>query len=171
MRIEVYQAKRATDVADLFHRAVHAIDRKVYCERQKEAWAPTPPDYHGWRDRLALKQPLLALIGNEVAGFIELDPDGHIDCCYTHPKHQGKGVASILYRQMEHSAKERGLERLFVEASIVAKPFFERRGFVVLRRNNVYRNGEILVNYSMEKSLQSCSQIRNDPQRNRCSSN
>ncbi len=153
MRIEHYRPQRAREVADLFHDAVHAVDGKVYSNDQKEAWAPTPPDYRAWRDRLELKRPLLALVGDRVAGFIELDSDGHIDCCYTHPDFQRKGIASALYRRTERSALQQGLARLFVEASIVAEPFFAGRGFRRLRQNTVYRNGRCLINYSMEKSL------------------
>lgn len=36
-------------------------------------------------------------------------------------------------------------------ASITAKPFFESRGYRVLREQQVTRNGVILINYVMEK--------------------
>lgn len=169
IRIQAYRDTLAREIADLFHCAVHAIDASIYSARQKEAWAPTPPDYRAWRDRLALKQPFLALIDDDIAGFIELDPDGHIDCCFTHPSHQGKGVAGTLYRRLERAALEQGLSRLFVEASIVARPFFLRQDFVVLRENKVFRNGQFLINYAMEKHLPSQRQNKNHAEVKLCS--
>lgn len=153
MQIQQYTADRAQEVADVFHQSVHGIDPDLYTGEQQEAWAPSPPDYQVWAERLSVKQPFIAIIDNRVAGFIELDPDGHIDCTYTHPDFQGRGVAGTLYDYLLREARRKGLVRLYVEASLVAKPFFERRGFALLQENKVHRNGETLINYSMEKWL------------------
>lgn len=152
MDIESYSADKAREIADLFYQSVHAIDASVYTDAQKEVWAPEP-DYARWRERLDVKKPFLAIIDERVAGFIELDPDGHIDCTYTHPDFQRRGVASRLYEHLLAEAKGRNMKRLYVEASTVARPFFERRGFAVVNRNEFQRNGVTLVNFSMEKYL------------------
>lgn len=151
--IEKYSEQYSKEIADLFYQSVHAIDSSVYTVEQKAAWAPTPIDYAFWSARLEAKKPFVAIVNNQVAGFIELDADGHIDCTYTHPDFQGMGVASKLYEHLLAEAIKRNLQRLYVEASIIAKPFFEHRGFAVFRGNAVQRHGESLVNFSMEKSL------------------
>ncbi|WP_024302126.1 GNAT family N-acetyltransferase [Pseudogulbenkiania sp. MAI-1] len=160
MKIELYTPDRAIEIADLFHRSVHAIDLSVYTPEQKEAWAPTPPDYEYWAQRLSQKRPLLAIKDNRVVGFIELDLDGHIDCMYTHPEFQGKGVASALYEHLQEQAKARKIDRLYVEASFVAKPFFENRGFSVVKQNEMQRKGVALINFTMEKHLNPNNQIQ-----------
>jgi putative acetyltransferase len=153
MNIQTYSPERAAEIADLYHAAVHAIADAVYTPEQKEAWAPTPPDYGRWAKRLNSKRPFLALIDKRIAGFIELEDDGHIDCLYTHPNYQGRGVASALYDYLLDEASNRRISRLFVEASHVAKPFFAKRGFAVVRENLVERQGVALSNFSMEKWL------------------
>jgi len=153
MDIQIYTEEWAKEIADLFYQSVHAIDPSVYTPKQKEAWAPTPVDYERWFERLSTKKPFVAIIENHVAGFIELDADGHIDCTYTHPDFQGIGVASSLYEYLLSEAKEEGIKRLYVEASLIAKPFFEHRGFSVVKKNEVQRNGASLINFSMEKYL------------------
>lgn len=153
MDIQKYSADRTIEIADLFHQSVHAVDPSVYSSEQKEAWAPTPVDYELWSERLHVKQPFLAVIDNRVAGFMELDADGYIDCAYTHPDFQGKGVASTLYESLLKKAMVENISRLYVDASIIAKPFFEHRGFSVINKKEVKRNGELLVNFSMEKCL------------------
>ena len=140
------------EIVDLFYQAVWAINDEIYNTEQKRVWAPEP-DYKVWQKRLAQKQPWLAIIDQQIAGFIELDPDGHIDCTYTHPKFQGKGVASALYRHLEQEARHRGIGRLYVEASAVAKPFFQRRGFTQLAENIIRRDKVTLSNFTMEKLL------------------
>ena len=160
MDIQTYSSERASEIADLFHQSVHAIDPSVYSPELKEAWAPTPVNYERWSERLNEKQPFVAVIENRVAGFIELDADGHIDCTYTHPDFQGKGVASTLYEHLLEEAKSRNIKRLYVEASLIAKPFFEHRGFSVVKKNEVQRNGVSLVNFLMEKQLSPNNQIQ-----------
>ena len=61
MEIQHYTQDRAVEIADLFHQSVHAIDSSVYTPEQKEVWAPTPPDYAFWEQRLNNKKPYLAL--------------------------------------------------------------------------------------------------------------
>jgi putative acetyltransferase len=153
MDIQRYSAERSREIADLFHQSVHAIDPSVYTSEQKKAWAPTPPNYEQWAERLNEKRPFIAIIDDQVVGFMELDADGHIDCTYTHPDFQGKGVASTLYEYLLLEARSRGIKHLYVEASLIAKPFFEHRGFSVVKKNEVQKNGVSLVNFSMEKYL------------------
>jgi putative acetyltransferase len=153
MKIQTYTADKAKEIADLFHQSVHAIDPSIYNIEQQEAWAPMPPDYSRWAERLSLKQPFVALVDNRVAGFIELDVDGHIDCTYTHPEYQGQGIATALYQHLEAEAKKRKLDRLYVEASTIAKPFFERHRSSLIRANKVQRNGVTFINYTMEKYI------------------
>jgi putative acetyltransferase len=49
--------------------------------------------------------------------------------------------------------KNSGIEHLYVEASIVAKPLFEKFGFVIENENKVIRNKTVLINYSMRMKI------------------
>ncbi len=151
IKVQTYSSDYAKAVADLFHAAVHAIDPALYDAAQKAVWAPTPPDYEYWSRRLEHKRPWLAFIDGRVAGFIELDADGYIDCTYVHPDFQHRGVATALYRHLEMEAVKRGMRRLYVEASCVAEPFFIRQGFQRVAENRVQRQGVTLLNFTMEK--------------------
>jgi len=160
MEIQSYSAKWGAEIADLFHQSIHAIDSAVYTPEQKEAWSPTPPDYVRWSERLNEKKPFIAIVNDHVAGFIGLDADGHIDCTYTHPDFQGNGIGSALYKHLLAEAKYMNITRLYVEASFIAKPFFEHRGFSVIKNNEIKRNGIILINVTMEKYLTPNNQIQ-----------
>lgn len=151
--ITPYTDENATEITDLHHACVHAIDPTIYSLEQQEAWAHTPPNYPYWVKRLSLKKPFMAMVEAKIVGFIELEENGHIDCAYTHPEYQKCGVMSALYAYIENLAQQKGMKRLYLEASIVAKPFFEKRGFKTLKRNEIKRNGQMIVNYSMEKML------------------
>ncbi len=153
MKIIDYSADRAKEIADLFYSSVHAIDSSIYSEEQKKSWAPAPIDYDKWSERLSFKKPFLLLINNQVAGFIELESDGHIDCAYVSPKFQRRGVGTSLLKYIMCIANQLAIEQLYVEASIIARPLFEKFGFSVQHENKVIRNNVILVNYTMNKLL------------------
>ncbi len=59
----------------------------------------------------------------------------------------------MLLNQIEQVARSLQIERLFTEASLTAKPFFERRGFDVVRAQQVERRGVWFCNFVMEKFL------------------
>jgi putative acetyltransferase len=102
---------------------------------------------------MAYRRTLVAEGGGEVIGFAELEEDGHLDMFYVRKDAVGRGVGSILYRAIEREAREQGIGLIFTEASVTARPFFERWGFRVVRERSVTRRGVELTNFAMEKPL------------------
>ena len=153
MKIEKYNERYCNEIADLFCKAVHAIDPTLYTEEQKKAWAPIPPDYGFWQQRLEIKRPFLGMVNEQVAGFVELESDGHIDCLYVHPNLQRLGFGSNLISHVIRLAKEGGLRLLYVEASKAACPLFNQMGFLQIQENLIERRGVKLTNYTMELDL------------------
>jgi putative acetyltransferase len=149
MQIRDYIESDSKEIADLFHESVHSISTDFYLEEQLEAWAPTPPDYEFWKRRLDRKRPYVAIIDNRIVGFIELEPDGHIDCMYVKSNYQRQGIAMRLFSYASKIAVDLGVEQMYVEASNVAKSFFEKHGFKVIGQNVIQMNGQTLINYSM----------------------
>jgi putative acetyltransferase len=72
---------------------------------------------------------------------------------FVHPQYQGVGVASLLLRTVEATAQNQGLRCLTTEASLTARPFFERRGFDVVASQEVQKRGQTLRNFLMERRL------------------
>lgn len=153
MKIDKYNKQYCNEIADLFCEAVHAIDPCLYTDEQKRAWAPKPPDYEFWKQRLDIKMPYIGLMHGQVAGFIELEKDGHIDCMYVHPNFQRLGFGSKLLGHVIQLARDRGFERLYVEASKAARPLFDKMGFFDVRENVIERRGVKLTNHTMEFKL------------------
>ena len=88
-----------------------------------------------------------------VVAFIDLEPDGHIDRLFCAPEAAGRGIASRLYEALEAAARAQGIERLFTEASELARRFFEPKGFTVLHRQDKILRGVPIHNYRMAKTL------------------
>ncbi|MBD2676469.1 MULTISPECIES: GNAT family N-acetyltransferase [Nostoc] len=153
MKIREYRLSDTQAIANLFYDTIHEINIADYTQEQVEAWAPKNMDYEVWHKRLQVKLPYIAEDNGEIVGFGELEADGHIDCFYCHSKHQRKGIGSKLLTHIENTAKSQGITRLYTEASITAKPFFENKGFIVVREQQVERRGVWFKNYVMEKYL------------------
>ncbi len=85
--------------------------------------------------------------------YIDLEPDGHIDRVFCAPEAAGQGIASRLYDAVEAAAREQGIRSLFTEASELARRLFERKGFVVVERQDLVIRGVAIHNYRMAKAL------------------
>lgn len=151
--IRNYQPADAKALTDIFYDTIHATAISHYSPAQINAWAPLPKDYVRWQQQLDHKPPFVAIIDEQVVGFMTLEADGHIDWTYVHQDYQRQGIASALYQYLEQQARQQGITKLYVEASELARPFFNKQGFRLVRRNLLCRDNIQLVNWSMEKYI------------------
>lgn len=152
--IRQYTSEDAQDLANIYYNTIHNINSQDYSEEQVNAWAPTSSlELTGWKKKWENIIPLVALMDNKIVGFAEFELNGHIDCFYVHDEHQGQGVGRSLMNAIFNKANTLQLKRLFAEVSITAKPFFESKGFKVLKQQSVNIRGTELTNYVMEKSI------------------
>ncbi|NVJ91405.1 MAG: GNAT family N-acetyltransferase [Methylocystaceae bacterium] len=151
--IRLYQKGDAPVMIDLFRNSVRKVALKDYTSEQTRVWAPDDINAVEWEQRCLSRPTWLAFDQGILAGFIDLESDGHLDVLYVSSDHQGVGVASGLYACVEAQALRNGNKTIYVEASLTAKPFFERKGFRVLTAQDVERGGLVLVNFKMEKFL------------------
>jgi len=151
--IRPYQATDAASLTGLFRDSVRSIAARDYTTAQLHAWAPDVIDEGKFGHRCASKATWVAEVGGRIAGFSDLEPDGHIDMLYVHPDFQRRGIARALLRHVEETARAKDLRRLYTEASITARPAFEAVGFRVIVPQTVALRGEVMTNYRMEKRL------------------
>lgn len=136
----------------LFRDTIRRVNCADYTPAQVEAWAQPDMTVDAWAGRLREATWIVEADGQLVA-FAELEPDGYIDCFYCHADWQGAGIGSRLMRHLEQEARKAGAQSLFADVSVTARPFFERRGFVAERTQQVRLGGEQLTNYRMRKLL------------------
>ncbi|MEL6284964.1 MAG: GNAT family N-acetyltransferase [Pseudomonadota bacterium] len=153
--IRLYTDSDAPFLASIFRDSVRVLGRRAYTRAQVRAWLQGTPDATETRARCSDgRTTFVADDGSgQPVGFIDLEPDGHIDLFYVAPDVAGQGVAKSLYNALETVAVRDGLERLYVEASEVAKGFFDRQGFIVSKRRDFDIQGVPIHNYAMEKTL------------------
>jgi putative acetyltransferase len=148
-----YAATDASALATLFRASVRQIAVRDYSPTQILAWAPDVIDEGRFGKKCETKWTWVAEIDGRIAGFSDLEPDGHVDMLYVHPDFQRRGVARALLRHLESLARHDRVPRLYAEASITARPVFEAMGFHVVSPQTVTIRGATLTNYRMEKPL------------------
>lgn len=159
MHLRAYTAGDFPELYRLFWEAVHTVNAADYAPTQLAAWAPGKPDAARWEASLAAHYSLIAEEDGQILGFADLDPgvspEGSctLDRLYLRSDCRGRGIASVLAAALERRARELGAASVVTEASITARPFFEKRGYAVVREQRKPLRGEIFCNYVMQKSL------------------
>ncbi|MBD2196393.1 MULTISPECIES: GNAT family N-acetyltransferase [Calothrix] len=151
MQIRLFKPQDAEQIAQLFHATVREVNIRDYSSSQVTAWAPDDINFRDWAKICSERFTYVAEDEGVIAGFGELELNGHIDCFYCHKNYQRMGVGSKIYAAIEAKAYELGIKRLYVEASITAKRFFLNKGFSIITEQQVERRGETFINYVMEK--------------------
>lgn len=160
MRIRPFRPDDAERLATIFYRSVREAALKAYSEEQVAVWAPKIPRAHIYRRRAVDDRVLLVAVDERdvPAAYADLESNGHIFHLYCIPEFIGTGMVSKLYDALEIEARGRGITRLYVEASELARPVFERKGFSLVRRNDFTHRKVKIHNYIMEKMLARISQ-------------
>ena len=155
MLVRTYRAGDADAIAAIFNRAVSDVASRVYAPEQITAWLDGGMTADETQVRCSDGRTVWVAVDDTdtAIAFIDLEDDGHIDMLFCQPEWIGRGVASALYRQLETTARDRGMPRLYVEASELALPFFTAKGFALLHRHDFTMNGVAIHNYAMEKRL------------------
>jgi putative acetyltransferase len=153
VEIRLFEKQDAEQIARLFYETVREINIRDYSSTQVESWAPNNIHFRDWEKICSDRFTYVADREGVIAGFGELESNGHIDCFYCHKNYQRRGVGSQIYQAIEIKALELRVSHLITEASITAKPFFQHMGFLVVKEQKVTCRGEIFINYVMEKSL------------------
>lgn len=156
MIIRTYRDSDINQMVTLFYETVHTVNARDYSHEQLQVWAPEDEQemrMAQWSDSFRNHITYVAEIDGSLAGFGDMTHDGYLDRLYVHKDYQGRGIASALVHQLESEAHQLGLHEISTEASITAKPFFERHGYQTIKKQTVLRRGIPLHNYQMKKRI------------------
>ena len=149
--VRAYRTADALPTLRCFQRAVRGTASRDYDARQIESWAAV--DVEAWGRRRASVETWVAERDGHLVGFTDIDDDGYIDMMFADPDAARVGVASALLENTVDLVGRRGGTELTVQASITARPFFERHGFVVTAEQQVELRGSLLANFRMRRTL------------------
>ncbi|MCW8333443.1 GNAT family N-acetyltransferase [Vibrio paucivorans] len=156
--IRPYQPSDAPALWQLFYQTVREVNRQDYTDKQVEAWAPDGFEPAVWQKKMDALQPFVAELDDVIVGYTDLQDCGLIDHFFCHHQYQGIGIGKALMNHVFEQAEIRGIERLYSEVSLTAKPFYLRLGFSVVREQIIEVRGQRLTNFVMEK--RGCSEVK-----------
>ncbi|SPS03698.1 GNAT family N-acetyltransferase [Latilactobacillus sakei] len=148
MEIRRYQQADCQAVAELFYKTVHTVNAGDYTKAQLAVWATGEPDLKKRDQSLQSHFSVVALENDNLIGFGDIDQAGYLDRLFVHADYQRRGVATAICHQLEQAVAC----RVVTHASITARPFFESRGYQVIREQQVARQGVLLTNFVMEEN-------------------
>lgn len=148
MLLREYQISDCKEITELFYHTVHTVNVKDYTKEQLDVWAPEQVDLEKWNQSLQAHYSIVAIENEVIAGFGDIDKTGFLDRLFVHADYQGKGIATAICNQLEQAVQG----NITTHASITAKPFFEKRGYKVVKEQQVERQGIFLTNFCMEKN-------------------
>lgn len=148
MQLREYITSDCEQLSKLFFQTVHSVNAKDYTKEQLDVWATGTVDLKEWDKSFTEHYTVVAIDNNIIVGFGDIDKTGYLDRLYVHADYQGKCVATAICNRLEQAVQG----KITTHASITAKPFFEKRGYKVVKEQQVERQGIYLINFCMEKN-------------------
>lgn len=141
------------EMQQLYTNTIQSVCKNDYNSAQIEAWISGVKNTERWTQVIETQFVLLAIIQDQIVGFGTLKNSNYIDFFYIHKDFQRRGIANKLLTELELEAKNQHTKIITSDISITAKPFFEKKGFVVKTEQKNIRLDVELINYKMEKQL------------------
>ena len=142
----------AVELKNLFQNTVLAINRRDYSQAEVEDWASCGDDLSNIEDMIKTHYFIVAINQQlEIVGFSSITPQGYLHSMFVHKDFQGEGIATILLNEIEQYAITNGIMRITSEVSLTARPFFEKKGYIVEEEQKRKANQLSLTNFWMAK--------------------
>ncbi len=141
------------EIQTMFVDTITAICKDDYSPEQIMVWTSSIKNTQRWTDIITLQYFLIAEVDGNIVGYISLYDNDYIDLLYVHKDYQRQGIADKLYCEIEKEAIKKGGTVLQSDVSKTARPFFEKKGFIVLKEQTNIRQGVEIINYKMTKQL------------------
>ena len=104
---------------------LQGIRREVFINEQ------LVPESDEWDDDDAVSVHALVTLNREPVGTGRLDPGGKIGRIAVKAVLRGRGIGTLILRQLLHEAYHRGIREPYLHAQVQAVPFYENLGFRV----------------------------------------
>jgi putative acetyltransferase len=129
--IRIAQLSDVDAIRQLFQETIESVNRNDYNPDQIKIWSAAAQRIENWQKKITEQYFLLSKDKNTVNGFASMDVNGYIDFMYIHKNYQNQGIATLLLQALESKASELHLEKMWANVSITARPFFQKRGFII----------------------------------------
>ena len=153
-KIRTLDEKDVLQMRDLFCATVLNVNTRDYTEEEAKDWASCGERTERWKELLAYNQYVGAFDEHDcLVGFASMNKDGYLHSMFVHKDFQHKGIATQLLWEVERIARQYGVIHITSEVSLTARPFFEKKGYEVVKIQKCQANKLKLTNFVMRKLL------------------
>ena len=142
------------EIQSLYRNTVLVINRRDYSQAEVEDWASCGDDLSKIEDMIKTHYFIVAVNQqSQIVGFSSITSQGYLHSMFVHKDFQGKGIATMLLEEIERYAITAGIVRITSEVSLTARPFFEKKGYVVEGEQKRKANQLSLTNFRMAREV------------------
>ena len=106
----------SVELRDLYKNTVLIINRRDYSQEEVEDWASCGNDLSKIEKMIETHYFIVAVDQQlQIVGFSSITSQGYLHSMFVHKDFQGKGIATILLKEIERYAIEQGMERITSE--------------------------------------------------------
>jgi len=144
----------ADAICSVFRSSILELSKESYGDCEREAWSrhAEPESFHS---SIYAGRVTVALVGCTLVGFSVFAPEtGELASLYVAPEVAGQGIGAALLELVIDTAREHKLDKVTLNASRNAKPFYEKHGFVEVNEIEYeLRGGTMMTCVRMEREL------------------
>jgi putative acetyltransferase len=144
----------ADAICSVFRRSILELSKEAYSDCEREAWSrhAEPESFHS---SIYAGRVMVAVVGGAIVGFSVFAPEtGELASLYVAPGVAGHGIGAALLELVIENARAHKLDKVTLNASRNAKPFYEKHGFVeVSELEYELRGGTLMTCVRMERVL------------------
>ena len=152
MYVRKFRVSDAVKVARLHRNTIRYVNSKDYPPKQIKVWAGRTSAKR-FRDSMNIFYRFVAIDNGKIVGYGDFTLKGELAGLYIHKDYQGKGVGYLLLKKIEESARQKGLEKLFLSSTITAKNFYQKHGYKVIKKMKFPIKNQKLIVYKMVKQI------------------
>jgi putative acetyltransferase len=141
------------EMKELYRETIMEVCATDYDMEQCIIWASSSEKTARWNDLINEQYVLLAVKNEVIVGFGSLLNGNYLDFMYVHKDYQRQRIADTLLTALEAEAIRQKAQAITSDISKTARPFFEKKGYVVLAVQQNQRGDLVLINYKMEKNI------------------
>ena len=138
------------DMQTLFVDTITNTCQNDYTEKEIKTWTASIENKSRWTNKLNAQYFLIAELDHKMVGYGSLENGNYIDFLYVHKDFQGKGIAKGILNELITKSKKMGYSQVSSDVSITAKPFFQNKGFNIVRENKNVVGEVTLINYHVQ---------------------
>jgi len=159
MKIELRQANLddLEEMQTLFVETIKSTCINDYNKEQINVWTSSVKNKERWKSILNNQYFLIAEIDNKIVGYGSLENGNYLDFMYVHKDYLRQGIANLLFENLKNESIKLGFDRLTSDVSKTARPFFETKGFRIMKENkNVMKSLTIKCQNKNHEGQQQC---------------